>query len=274
MTHEKVEGVPVGQHPLVTLLMKGVYNLRPPKTRYTYTWDVDMVIQYTAGVGENANLPLRKLSQKLALLMALSVASRTSERQALDLRFRFYRPDGVLFHLAGITKTQRAGLPPKEHFLDAFSDAFVWWNASKIMKIGRLSTEIHSRRDPAPIPITKYGRPFKPVTSHRIAHWIKDILLEAGVDTRVFKAYSVRGASVSAAKNKGVGIPDILDMVDWSRDTKFRKFYYRTMTSNKISSVFWMESEWKFHIVPRMRQKDWSRVATLQPFLLFAAGRL
>ena len=46
MTHEKVEGVPIGQHPLVTRLMKGVYNLRPPKPRYTYTWDLDMVTQY------------------------------------------------------------------------------------------------------------------------------------------------------------------------------------------------------------------------------------
>ena len=70
------------------------------------------------------------------------------------------------------------------------------------------------------------------MTSQRIAHWIKDILLEAGVDTRVFKAHSVRGASVSAAKNKGVKIADILDMADWSRDTTFRTFYYRMTVSN------------------------------------------
>ena len=42
----------------------------------------------------------------MALLMAQDVASRTS---------------GVLFCLAGITKTQRVGLPPKEHFFGAFS---------------------------------------------------------------------------------------------------------------------------------------------------------
>ena len=89
MTHEKVEGVPIGQDPLVRRLMKGVYNLRPPKPRYTYTWDVDMVTQYIAEMGENANLTLKKLSQKLALLV---VASWTSELQALDLRFRVYRP--------------------------------------------------------------------------------------------------------------------------------------------------------------------------------------
>ena len=107
MTHEKVEGVPIGQHPLVTRLMKGVYNLRPPKPRYTYTWDVDMVTQYIAEMGENANLTLKKLSQKLALLMALVVASWTSELQALDLRFRVYRPNGVLFHVRLIVRCCR-----------------------------------------------------------------------------------------------------------------------------------------------------------------------
>ena len=70
------------------------------------------------------------------------------------------------------------------------------------------------------------------MTSQRIAHWTRDILPEAGVDTRVFKAHSVRGASVLAAKSKGVSIPDIREMADWSRDTTFRKFYYRTTTSN------------------------------------------
>ena len=39
--------------------MKGVYNLRPHKPRYTYTWDVDIVTQYIVGMGENTSLPLR-----------------------------------------------------------------------------------------------------------------------------------------------------------------------------------------------------------------------
>ena len=36
-----------------------------------------------------------------------------------------------------------------------------------------------------------YVKPHKPVTSQRIAHWIKDSLKEAGVDTGTFKAHSV-----------------------------------------------------------------------------------
>jgi len=38
--------------------------------------------------GENENLPLKILTQKLALLMALVGANRVSELQALDLRLQ------------------------------------------------------------------------------------------------------------------------------------------------------------------------------------------
>ena len=84
----------MGQHPLVSRLLKGVYNLRPPQPRYTATWDVDIVVRFFQALGDNGILPLKILSQKLALLMALVDASRVSELQALDLRYRLYRPEG------------------------------------------------------------------------------------------------------------------------------------------------------------------------------------
>ena len=35
--HPKIDGYPVGQHPLAVQLLKGILNLRPPKPRYIYT---------------------------------------------------------------------------------------------------------------------------------------------------------------------------------------------------------------------------------------------
>ena len=77
-----------------------------------------------------------------------------------------------------------------------------------------------------------YIKPHKPIASQRIAHWIKDMLAEAGVDTSIFKAHSVRGAATSAALAKGVSIQDILDTADWSTDSTFRRFYYRPSKEN------------------------------------------
>ena len=38
--------VPLGTHPLVRRFMKGVFNLRPTKPRYSVTWDVNKVLDY------------------------------------------------------------------------------------------------------------------------------------------------------------------------------------------------------------------------------------
>ena len=122
MTNTEVEGVPIGQHPLVAQLMKGVYKLRPPKPQYTYTWDVDMVTKYIEKLGDNTDLPLRKLTLKLALLMALTVASRTLELQALDLKINsgYIIPAWFCFALWAPLRPSRLD-PPKRTFFRCLS---------------------------------------------------------------------------------------------------------------------------------------------------------
>ena len=47
----------------------------------------------------------------------------------------------------------------------------------------------------------------------------------ADVDTTIFTAHSVRGASTSEAANMGVTTMDILKPADWSSESVFQKFY-------------------------------------------------
>ena len=46
--------------------------------------------------------------------MALVDASRVSELQALDLRYRSYRPEGVVFHIPTLGKKRVVDAPPKQ----------------------------------------------------------------------------------------------------------------------------------------------------------------
>ena len=80
------------------------------------------MVEYVANMGDNKDLSLKSLSGKLCLLMALVAASRTSELQALDLRFRVFKPEGVLFKLASLTKKRKVGAPLKECFFGAFKE--------------------------------------------------------------------------------------------------------------------------------------------------------
>lgn len=93
MTHSEVDGVQVGQHPLVTRFLMGVFNSRPPAPRYSSTWDVNIVLSYLGSLPDNTSLPLTLLTYKLAMLMALSNADRCSDLAALDLGFRSFQAE-------------------------------------------------------------------------------------------------------------------------------------------------------------------------------------
>ena len=56
---------------------------------------------------------------------------------------------------------------------------------------------------------------------------VKKCLLEAGIDSQVFKAHSTRGAATSAALRAGISIPEIVRLADWTSETTFKTFYYR-----------------------------------------------
>ena len=55
---------------------------------------------------------------------------------------------------------------------------------------------------------------------------VETCLSEAGIDTGIFKAHSVRGASSSRAAAAGITIADILQAVDWSSESTFQRFYH------------------------------------------------
>ena len=42
--HSKVDGYLVGQHPLITRFLKGVFNERPPVAKYSAFWEVGVVL--------------------------------------------------------------------------------------------------------------------------------------------------------------------------------------------------------------------------------------
>ena len=56
----------------------------------------------------------------------------------------------------------------------------------------------------------------------------------AGIDTNTFKAHSVRGASASAAVSAGLTTNQILNAADWSSESVFQRFYYRSSSSNPV----------------------------------------
>ena len=66
MTHPPIDNLRVGEHPLVSQLLKGMFHSQTPLPRYSVTWDIQTVVDHIKSLGKNETLSLKCLSQKLA----------------------------------------------------------------------------------------------------------------------------------------------------------------------------------------------------------------
>jgi len=166
MTHDHIEGVPMGKHSWVSQLIKGIYNLRPPQPRYMATWDVDIVLEYFKSMGPNNTLSLKQLSQKLVLLMALVEASRVSELQALDLRYSCYRLEGALFQISTLGKNRVVGALPKEVMFGALPEDSCLCVVRCLQQYEEATAQYRKMVPNNPQPVFLYNiRPHRRVTS-------------------------------------------------------------------------------------------------------------
>ena len=58
LVHEEVDSEKVGKHPLVSRMMKGTINERPPKPEYNSVWNGDAVLRWFREQGPTESLSL------------------------------------------------------------------------------------------------------------------------------------------------------------------------------------------------------------------------
>ena len=66
----------LGEHPLMKRCIKGVFEQRPSLPKYTFTWDVDVVLMYLENLYPHDKLTLKELTYKLATLLAILTTQR------------------------------------------------------------------------------------------------------------------------------------------------------------------------------------------------------
>jgi hypothetical protein len=76
--------------------------------------------------------------------------------------------------------------------------------------------------------IISYVKTHKDVSRDTVARWIKTVLDRSGIDTKMYGAHSVRGASTSRAKLKAVPVQRYLKKQDGQTNEHFPSFMIRT----------------------------------------------
>uniref|UniRef100_A0A1X7TZF1 Uncharacterized protein n=1 Tax=Amphimedon queenslandica TaxID=400682 RepID=A0A1X7TZF1_AMPQE len=112
LVHEKVDGLPVGQHPIITRLVKGVFNVRPPIPTYSHTRDLQR--------GKETPLSLKVLTLKTASLLAITRPSRSADLSQLNIARIRRGMNGVSFLPSALAKQSRQGKPIEPFYFAAF----------------------------------------------------------------------------------------------------------------------------------------------------------
>lgn len=200
--------------------------MRTPVPRYCSTWDVNQVMNYLKTLYPLEQLSLKTLTLKTVMLCALSSAQREQTLCALDLNYKTETADCISFVIAEKLKTSKPGKSKKVKFDCLPDEPSLCTKCTLSEYISRTQT-LRNRCNTACKLFVSYIKPHKPVSTDTLARWIKHVMMDSGIDTSIFKAHSVRGATTSDAYAKGVPISEILCTADWTNEHTFRKYYLR-----------------------------------------------
>ena len=242
-THPDIDGTAVGTHPLVSRLMKGMFNCRPPAPRYNNSWDIESVVGFLNNSYKSSTLTVLQLAKKAVTLLAITNADRCSDLAALDRNHLKQTPVGVEFTVVQLTKTRsRKSSAPRKVFYHCFAENPEICPVTVLqLYIQRTAGQV-ATMSPKPVFVTS-RRPIHRAKPGTIGHWIKDTLRLAGVNTEAFSAHSTRSASTSHAATKGVPICDILRAANWSSSSTFERFYYRPTVSDNFQRAILQSNE-------------------------------
>lgn len=206
--------------------MKGLFNLRPPMPRYSFTWDVSKVLDYLSTLFPLKDLSLKMLTLKLVALLALSSALRAQSLTCLNIENMTLSRNSVSFVVKTLQKTSKLGNVVQNIEINSY-------HRDNICPVFTLSHYLDRTKDIRLTNIVLISfKTRKSVTTSTIARWLKYILQLSGIDTKQFKAHSYRGASTSAAYKSGISVKDILKTANWKSAKTFHKFYLRTVITD------------------------------------------
>ena len=212
----------LSSHPLISRYIKGIFNKHPPLPKYVKIWDINCLLTYYEKLGDNKELSFKELCKKVATLFMILGARRKQALMTIDVSNIVFENKKVVLLPNKTLKHTNPNHPLKPFEYSSFEAN------PKLCIVNCLQFYIGERntrfRDSGKLMVT-HGKPHKEASNDTVSRWIKEDMINAGIDISTFQAHSCRAASTSKAKNLGIPLSEILKRGCWSRDSTFKKFY-------------------------------------------------
>ena len=220
----------IGNHPLISRFMRGVFHKKPPRPRYKEIWDASIVLNYLRKLSPRKKLDLRALTLKLCTLIALLAAQRVQSLHLLNLDCMVMKESEVIFHFKELLKQSRPGNADSTLRLKAYAPDRRLCIVHYLKEYIKRTETIRGQERAL---LISYQKPHKQVTTATISRWIKNTMAAAGINTDVYKAHSTRAASSSAANDSNLPIKSILEQAGWSNEKTFQQYYKKPREKTK-----------------------------------------
>jgi len=221
----------IGEHPLVTRFMRGVFSNRPSLPRYSNSWDVSIVLKYLKTLIPVNRLSLKHLTWKLVMLLSLLTGQRGQTLHLMDIRFIEITENYVRIQILELLKTSKPG----KHLSPIYLEKYDSDESLCIVRTMKHYLERTSliRGEETRLFITTI-KPFRSISRQTLSSWIQKILSLSGIDISKFAPHSTRSAAVTSAFKCGVPLDVILKTANWSNSQTFFKYYNKP--SDKVES--------------------------------------
>lgn len=220
-------GLPIGKFPTVKRFMKGVFENRPTFPKYSYIWDVTIVLNYLKIFYPLENITLEQLSHKLVTLLALVTAQRAQTLRFLRIENMYMDLHKCVFEVKNKLKQTNVN----RHLPPIILQRYVELDLCVVTTIENYLMRTEKLRGSEKQLLISYTKPHRAITEETISRWLKRTLYEAGIDTETFKGHSTRAASVSAAKELNVDFQDIVKTAGWTNAKTFAIYYDKPVYS-------------------------------------------
>ncbi len=217
-------------------ILRGMFRENPRIPRKVAVYDTNIVIQHMEELPPNNYLTLEELTKKMVTLLCILSTQRSQSIANLyeehmirdDARYTFYIPKILK------TTTNFFHQDPLEFEAFPLNSKLCIYNCLDEY-LGRTrnirENVMYEDEDKIPI-ILSYAYPHRPIKSGTLARYVKEFLLESGVDVTVFTCHSTRSASTSKLNNLGLSLKDISKAAGWRGSSTFQRFYKFRVTKN------------------------------------------
>ena len=213
----------ISSHPLIIWLLKGIFHDRPPKPRYEFIWDTELVLQFLKHLHPSV-IGLKLLTLKTVTLLTLLSGQRVSTLHQFRLSQMQRTPTIVVFNIQGLLKQSR----PTKRDLPITCHAFP--HDVALCPVATLGFYLSAREKLVNAALHDelflcYRNPHGPATRDTLARWVRMVLGSSGVNLDTFSAHSCWSASTSKAAASGVSLERILMAGQWSTSSTFYEYY-------------------------------------------------